>query len=111
MTGPIIFADPTARSQLLDHGEVVTFRRSERTTGDTWWRETRTGPKQGDVHVEHVAELAPTKDALEEYRTKSGFETVEDWIDAIDELNGSIPESGHLYRATLLRMGDSEENV
>ncbi|WP_281255585.1 hypothetical protein [Natrinema ejinorense] len=34
--GPIVFADATARRQLLAHGEVVTFRASKRTIGDTW---------------------------------------------------------------------------
>ena len=39
--GPNVFADETARGQLVEHGEVVTFRASERTTGDTWWRTSR----------------------------------------------------------------------
>lgn len=99
--GPIIFADRTARAQLLHHGEVVTFRKRDRTTGDTWWRKSRTGNKKGDVFVEAIAsEVAPVPDSLAPYREKSGFETVEDWIDAIGSVNSETPESGHLYRAT-----------
>jgi len=59
MTGPIIFANETARGQLEEEGEVVTFRRSERTTGKTWYRYSRTGPKQGDVLVEKLRVVDP----------------------------------------------------
>lgn len=76
--GPIIFSDQTARQQLLDAGAVVTFRRSKRTTGDTWWRESRTGPKQGDVHVEEIGRV-DAAEALEPYADLSGFASVEAW--------------------------------
>lgn len=99
--GPIIFADRTARSQLLSDNEVVTFRRSSRTTGDTWWRESRLGPKQGDVRVEEIGEVDPSDPTeLEEYREVSGFETVSGWQAAMRELNGGLPDSGYLYRVT-----------
>lgn len=99
--GPIIFADGTARSQLLEDQEVVTFRKSSRTTGDTWWRQSRLGPKEGDVEVEEIGQVSPLdRDQLEEYRELSGFETVEAWQQAIRELNGSLPSSGFLYRVT-----------
>lgn len=101
-TGPIIFADETARRQLVEEGEVVTFRTSERTTGETWWRESRTGEKQGDVTVELLAgavRVAPHSSHLIEYRYLSGFETVDEWVDAIEELNDDV-ERGRLYRVT-----------
>lgn len=99
--GPIVFANETARNQLLE-GEVVTFRKSERTTGETWWRKSRTGTKEGDARVEHIDTLDPRDDdALEPYRELSGFETVDDWRAAMAELNGEIPDEGHLYRVTL----------
>lgn len=100
--GPIVFADEIARAQLTEHGEVVTFRASERTTGDTWWRESRTGPKEGDCRVVHIGPADPTDaDALESYRELSGFATVGDWQNAIQELNGTMGD-GHLYRVTAL---------
>ncbi|ELY85420.1 hypothetical protein [Natrinema gari] len=98
--GPIVFADAIARGQLVEHGEVVTFRVDDRTTGDTWWRESRLGEKQGDCRVEQIAAVDPSDDeALAPYRELSGFETVGDWQDAIRELNGAMDE-GHLYRVT-----------
>lgn len=101
-TGPIIFADETARTQLLEEGEVVTFRTSERTTGETWWRKSRTGEKEGDVTVELRAgyvPVSPHSSRLIEYRHLSGFDTVDEWVDAIYELNGDV-ERGLLYRVT-----------
>lgn len=97
--GPIIFADETARSQLLTEGEVVTFRKSQRTTGDTWWRESRLGPKCGDVVVEEIGKVDPTnKASLQEFQELSGFDSVREWQRAMKELNGSLPTSGYLYR-------------
>ena len=98
--GPIIFAHETARNQLLENGVVTTFRAEERTTGDTWWRDHRTGPKRGEVHVEHVAKLVPTEDALEEFRTESEFATTADWRAAITDLNNGWTGMGHIYRVT-----------
>lgn len=103
--GPIIFSDETARRQLLTENEVVTFRKSPRTTGDTWWRETRLGPKKGDVLVEEIGSVNPLrKSELAEYRELSGFETVEAWQKAIRELNGALPTEGYLFRVQ--RRGD-----
>lgn len=101
-TGPIIFSNKTARQQLVDEGEVITFRSSRRTTGSTWWRKSRTGPKQGDCHVEFVAgAISPTDDEeLEPYFELSGFESIEAWRDAMGGLNDGIPATGFLYRAT-----------
>lgn len=100
--GPIIFSDKTARRQLLEQGEVVTFRKTSRTTGDTWWRESRLGPKQGDVTVEEISVVNPhDQSELAEYSELSGFPSVSAWQKAIRELNGSLPSEGHLYRVTL----------
>jgi hypothetical protein len=98
--GPIIFAHETAREQLTTAGSVVTFRRNHRTGGETWWRASRTGPKQGDVTVTELRSVSLTADALRPYRAESGFESVTAWKEAIRELNGRLPDSGYLYRAT-----------
>ena len=100
--GPIIFSDTTARKQLLNEGEVVTFRKSPRTTGNTWWRESRLGPKQGDVIVEEIRDVDPAdRTALTEYQELSGFESVDGWQNAIARLNGSLPSQGWLYKVDL----------
>lgn len=96
--GPIIFGNQTAREQLLDNGEVYTFRTSDRTTGDTWARATRTGEKLVDVSVEQVASIdEPSPDTLrDEWAFRSGFGTPEQWWDAIEEVHGP-PETGYVY--------------
>lgn len=100
--GPIIFNDETARSQLEEHGEVVTYREGERTTGETWWRKSRTGEKMGDVVVEEIGPCNPARPIeLFDYRRLSGFESAGKWQDAIIELHdGDLPHSGFLYRVT-----------
>jgi hypothetical protein len=98
MTGPVTFSDDTAREQLVTRGEVITFRASERTTGWTWWRESRTGEKQGECYIEKVKNADPSyTNQLLPYRSQSGFDTVEEWQAAIEELNGDL-ETGYLYR-------------
>ena len=96
--GPIIFGNPTARKQLLDNGEVYTFRTSDRTTGDTWARASRTGEKLVNVTVEQVASIDdPSPDSLrEEWAFRSGFGTPEQWWDAIKDVHGP-PETGYVY--------------
>lgn len=98
--GPIIFANETARGQLEEDGVVMTFRATSRTTGSTWWRESRTGPKRGDVLVmlEDEIDPRPPQSPLEEWVDLSGFESIEAWQDAIREMHGELPESGYLYR-------------
>lgn len=98
--GPIVFANETARRQLRERGEVVTFRSTERTTGETWWRESRTGPKRGECEVRHLLEVDPSdRMALDEWRPASGFETVDAWRDAIEAHHGGL-DPGHLYLVT-----------
>jgi hypothetical protein len=96
--GPIIFGNPTARAQLLDEGEVYTFRTRDRTTGDTWARASRTGEKLVNVTVEQVGSIEdPNADALrDEWATQSGFGTVERWWNAIEDVHGP-PETGYVY--------------
>lgn len=99
--GPIIFSNETARQQLVDHGEVITFRTDERTTGDTWWRASRTGEKRGDVVVEKLRVVDPRDPFdLTPAVDLSGFPSVLKWQSAIEQLHGGeLPEIGILYRA------------
>lgn len=109
VVGPILFAHETARGQLEDHGEVVTFRAGERTTGRTWWRDERTGPKRGDVVVTELCAIEPASDraTLEEHVEKSGFESVDAWLAAMEAVGSKgVPESGHLYRVLEVDGGD-----
>lgn len=102
-TGPVIFSVDEARQQLESEGAVLTFRAKERTTGKTWYRYSRTGVKQGDVVVEKVSEIDPAKIAdLRPYAREAGFETAEDWIRRIREVNEGELRPGYLYHVTLL---------
>jgi hypothetical protein len=104
-TGPVIFSRAKPRAQLREEGRVVTFRTSNRTTGDTWWRTARTAPKEGDCHIRHLkvvgrnalGMLAPHVDA-------SGFDSLADWSIAIRQLHplpaGENLPPGFLYEVT-----------
>lgn len=104
--GPVIFSDRTARGQLLTHGEVVTFRATDRTTGETWWRESRTGPKRGDCRIERIEGVAlPLETSnltMARHVECSGFVNVARWQDAIREHHGEATK-GWLYRVTALQ--------
>ena len=98
--GPIVFADEDARLQLQQSGDVVTFRTSKRTTGDTWWRQSRTGAKMGDCHVECIGPVDPSdREVLQEYYREAGFRSAKEWEEAIVDLNDGL-EDGYLYRVT-----------
>lgn len=97
--GPIVFSNPKARAQLIEEGEVITFRAGDRTTGKTWWRESRTGKKEGDCTVEEIEACTPYDESLRPHWEKSGFDSVMDWQEAINDYHGKLPE-GHLYRVT-----------
>lgn len=103
--GPIVFANETARSQLVDYGEVVTFRSDDRTVGETWWTEKhpmKGGTKEGDVEVERIGQRDPSKaEDLAPYVDLSGFESVWDWQAAIEDLHGGL-SPGCLYRVRTL---------
>jgi len=102
-TGPIIFSHPAPRIQLRTAGMTVTFRESKRTTGETWWRETRTGPKEGDVIVRHLRECDPRDTPLLRRCLEfSGFPSVENWREAMAGLNDGLPERGHLYEVAVI---------
>lgn len=101
--GPVIFADETARAQLL-RGEVVSFRSRSRTTGETWARWSRQGEKQADVTIEELTAIAALRedewaDPLEHYWKLSGFASPDDWRAAIREHHST--GDGYLYLVRL----------
>lgn len=95
--GPVIFADATARQQLQSEGEVITFRTSDRTTGETWWTDARNNTKKGDCVISELTQVHPGAGfQLQRYWSLSGFDSVEAWQDAIKSLNGELTP-GRLY--------------
>lgn len=105
--GPIIFSNEQARTQLLEEGEVYTFRADERTTGETWARASRTGPKIADVVVEEVCAIPAPRptDLQDEWAANSGFGSRSAWWEAIEDLHGT-PQSGVVYRCELVETTD-----
>ena len=101
MTGPIIFAEETPREQFTQEGVVVTMRANERTTGDTWWRRSRTDEKQGECHVERIAGYVRFGDTeMVEHVDESGFRDLRKWEDAFRRVNNGACHGGFLYRVT-----------
>ena len=101
--GPIIFGNPTARKQFLDNGEVYTFRTSDRTTGDTWARATRTGEKlvddlrqQGHSWQDVFDKMNAVFTAVDQAAFAEHFELVPEWSVAVRVSDPNTP-SGERY--------------
>jgi len=94
-------------------GEIYTLRPRSRTTGETWLRYSRTGPKRGDVVVERVVD-EPTRQDLGRYADRSGLETPERWRTAAAALHSAdsdVLDGLAVYRVELLRgPGDLAES-
>jgi hypothetical protein len=95
----LVSGNEDARGQLLDHGEVITFR-GDRTTGETWWTDEYGTAKNGDCTVERIKTVDPTTSALDCYQPLSGFPSTAAWMAAINKLHGTTTESDYLYRVT-----------
>ena len=101
-TGPVIMGHPTARAQLETDGVVLSFRTSDRTTGETHYRYERTGTSQGAVRItKETDRMHPNSISLVPYYPLSGFASTEDWVDAIKEMHGAL-NYGYIYRIELL---------
>lgn len=101
--GPVIMGHPIARAYLESTGVVLSFRTSDRTTGETHYRYKRTGVKQGDVRItKETNEITPVQYELKPHRPLSGFSTVDDWRAAIEDVHGSLTETGYVYRIEMI---------
>jgi len=101
--GPVIMGHPVARAALESIGVVMSFRTSDRTTGETHYRYERTGTKQGDVVISQISdETPPTFDALVPYRHLSGFSSVDEWREAIEDVHGTLDTTGYIYRIEMM---------
>lgn len=98
----ISFSHDVPWRELVEEGEVITFRKSRRARPNctTWCNRGRGQTKEFDVVIEEIGEVEPSSKNLEPYADKSGFESVSAWRQAIIDLNGGIPDTGYLYRVT-----------
>jgi len=95
---PIIFASEKACRRLLEKGIVYTFRLKPRLDiGRSWATDRRNGKKIANVYITYVAHLSLRE--LAPYVEQSGFESLDEWITAIKELNPKMKvNSGWLYK-------------
>jgi len=101
--GPVILSVDNAREHLETHGSVYSYRTQDRTTGQTWYRTSRTGEKIGDCEIELAARVYEWQDlsaALRPFAPRSGFGTVDEWRLAIEDVHGAIEGRGYIYRIT-----------
>lgn len=101
-TGPVIMGHPVARAQLEELGTVLSFRTSDRTTGETHYRYERTGGKQGDctIEKEYDHQVHPTDVEITAAYPMSGFDSPADWRAAIKDVHGGL-DDGYIYRIEL----------
>ena len=113
----ISFSVREAREQLLNLGEVYTFRwrrRSffEKEKGDvesTWANAKRGGKRIDYVDIEEVGEFS-CDDSLLPYSNKSGFDKIWKWQNKIMNIGMPVLNSkGWLYKATLKRSNGSAD--
>jgi hypothetical protein len=101
----ISFSVGEARKQLLEKGEVYTFRfKRRKRIGKDWANSGRGTKKITDVFIEEIGEYNPTAE-LKPYVQKSGFKNLWDWQDAIielSEINHAAIREGWLYRVMVV---------
>ena len=103
----MIFQSPKAIKYLLEEGEVYTFRARMRKTRrkKDWITDKRGGHKISDVTIEFVTRINRLS-ALSSFVTRSGFESLIDWLNEIKRLNPNDVAaqadiiSGYLYHVT-----------
>lgn len=106
----ISFSHDIAWKQLIDEGRVVTFRsqRRKNPNGRTWCNRGRGQTKEFDVEISEIGQAMPTDKDLEPYVDFSGFDSVNEWETAIQNLNSSTTDSGWLYEVTPTSESTSE---
>jgi len=113
----IYFKSKKALDCLLKNGEVYTIRPKKRFEGLAYVKTSKKGRKLAEVEVKYVGEVVQTapddewfvvegayaKGKLEEFVDKSGFNSVEEWLEEVRKLNGGkLPDKMFLYHVKLL---------
>lgn len=100
----MIFENEKARNQLLQKGEVFTWRKKkrQRNFAEDWATHKRGGTKIATIRVCYFGEVLPGE--LGEFVDRSGFESLQEWIDVILKMNKGIGGFGHLYHVRNLNI-------
>ena len=101
----IIFQNRQVLDHLLKTGEVYTYRRAPKRLGRDWATDRRCGKKVADVYIHLIAKVTRESipEELDKVSPQSGLNTVESWMQAIENLNrGEVPEAGWLYHVVLV---------
>lgn len=109
----ISFSHDMPWRELVEEGEVITFRKSRRARPNctTWCNRGRGKTKEFDVEIKEIGEVEPSSKNLKPYAGKSGFGSVSAWREAIADLNGNIPATGYLYRVTPVNDATAEKQA
>lgn len=114
---PMIFATDKAFERLRDKGEVLTARTNEKGDRAVWIRRSRTGEKEFDAYRMHVTTIAPRserdKTARErvtdfaiKYHERGGFGSGKEWVDALRDHHGEVPQRLYIYEVLKVGGGD-----
>jgi len=113
----IYFKSKKALDYLLKNGEVYTIRLKKRSEGLAYVKTSKKGRKLAEVEVKYVGEVVLTepddewyvadgayaKGKLEEFVDKSGFDSVEEWLEEVRKLNGGkLPDRMFLYHCKII---------
>jgi len=105
------FHVPEARSQLLEEGEVYTYRWKRRAffrdhdgkAEYTWANSGRGTKKIADVKIIEIKQFDGTIEGnLEPYHLKSGFWNTASWCLEITEMGLRATDNGWLYHVILI---------
>ena len=96
----MIFANENARTQLLKHGVVVTFRVKKHKEGKDWATDRRCGKKIANINVAYL-EIVEGVIPLARNVELSGFLHVWDWVEAIKSFHKLNLVRGYLYKVEL----------
>ncbi len=98
----ISFSVKEARDQLINEGEVYTFRwKKRRKTGNDWAQVKRNTKKIADVFIDEPRLMESIYD-LDPYVSKSGFKSRKAWLDVIMKMNKRANDwMGYLYKVNL----------
>jgi len=92
----VIFSDPRPLRHLLKEGFVFTVRRRRKRIGRCWIAKSRHGRKICDGVIIPYAELGTVNSGnlltLRMVAKNSGFNTVDEWVDAIKKFHGKAKD-------------------